>query len=150
MTDTTRLALDAWVPYRLSFIVNHISAQLHAVCSERFGISAAAWRVMAHLGDAATLLSAKEVAQRAAMDSVSVTRALNQLEDLGLLIRRIDTDDRRRVTLRLSKKGNMVYQEIIPVALAAERDLLAGLSEAERETLAALTQRLWRNVEKGN
>ncbi|SDV47030.1 DNA-binding transcriptional regulator, MarR family [Chitinasiproducens palmae] len=105
---------------------------------------------MAHLGDAATLLSAKEVAQRAAMDSVSVTRALNQLEDLGLLIRRIDTDDRRRVTLRLSKKGNMVYQEIIPVALAAERDLLAGLSEAERETLAALTQRLWRNVEKGN
>lgn len=145
-TDSSRLNLDSWLPYRLSFVVNHVSARLHTFCYERFGMSAAAWRVMAHLGHDAQSMSAKDVAERAAMDSVSVTRALNQLEELGLLIRRIDTGDRRRVTLRLSKKGTGVYEEIVPVAMQVERELLAGFSKEERAELASLSLRLWRNA----
>jgi len=145
--ESTQLNLDSWLPYRFSFIVNHVSARLHAFCYERFGMSAAAWRVMAHLGDGVQPMSAKEVAERAAMDSVNVTRALNQLEQLGLIIRKIDVEDRRRVTLRLSKKGFGAYEEIIPLALQLERDLLAGLSKDERDTLGAISLRLWRNAE---
>jgi DNA-binding MarR family transcriptional regulator len=146
-TAPSRLPLDSWLPYRLSFIVNHVSARLHTFCYERFGMSAAAWRVMAHLGDDSQPMSAKDVAERAAMDSVSVTRALNQLEKLGFLIRRIDTEDRRRVTLRLSKKGQVAYEEIVPVAMQAERDILKGLSREEQAALAALSLRLWKNAE---
>ncbi len=80
------------------------------------------------------------------MDSVSVTRALNQLEELGLLIRRIDTEDRRRVTLRLSKKGRTVYEEIVPVAVQVEQELLAGFSKDEQAALASLSLRLWQNA----
>lgn len=145
-TVPVQLHLDSWLPYRLSFVVNHVSARLHTFCYEHFGMSAAAWRVMAHLGDDAQPMSAKDVAERAAMDSVSVTRALNQLEELGLLIRRIDTEDRRRVTLRLSKKGRTVYEEIVPVAVQVEQELLAGFSKDEQAALASLSLRLWQNA----
>lgn len=146
-TDASRLHLDTWLPYRLSFVANQVSARLHTFCYERFGVSAAAWRVMAHLGHDPQAMSAKDVAQRAAMDSVSVTRALNQLEQLGLLIRRIDTEDRRRVTLRLSRKGMSVYGEIVPLAMQVEQELLAGFTKEERAALASLSLRLWRNAE---
>jgi DNA-binding MarR family transcriptional regulator len=146
-TDSSRLNLDSWMPYRFSYIVNHVSARLHAFCYDRFGMSAAAWRVMAHLGDDPQPLSAKDVADRAAMDSVSVTRALNQLEQLGLLIRKIDLEDRRRVTLRLSKKGQTAYREIIPVAMQLEGHLLDGFSKEECEILDALSLRLWKNAQ---
>lgn len=148
--ESPRLNLDSWLPYRFSFIANHVSARLHTFCYERFGMSAAAWRVMAHLGDAVQPMSAKDVAERAAMDSVSVTRALNQLEELSLLIRKIDTEDRRRVTLRLSKKGHSAYEEIVPLARQLEHELLAGLSKEECETLRALSLRVWRNAEDVN
>ncbi|MEX3949847.1 MarR family winged helix-turn-helix transcriptional regulator [Paraburkholderia sp. EG287B] len=146
-TESTRLDLDSWLPYRFSFIVNHVSAKLHTFCYDRFGMSAAAWRVMAHLGNALQPMSAKDVAERAAMDSVSVTRALNQLEDLGLLSRKIDTEDRRRVTLRLNKKGLSAYEEIVPLAIQLEDELLAGLSGEERAALVKLSLRVWRNAE---
>lgn len=146
-TQPIRLQLDSWLPYRLSFIVNHVSARLNSFCSDRFGLSAASWRVMAHLGNETEPLSAKDVAERAAMDSVSVTRALNQLDQLGFLIRKIDVEDRRRITLRLSKKGRSTYEEIVPVAIQVERELLTGLTKEEQASLDALSLRLWKNAE---
>ena len=50
--------------------------------------------------------------------------------------------DRRRSVLRLSANGLAVYDQVVPLTLDYERDLLAGFSAEERATLDRLLTRL--------
>jgi DNA-binding MarR family transcriptional regulator len=87
-------------------------------------------------------LSAKELAVHTAMDQVQVTRAINLLHNMGMISRRTDTLDRRKVILRLSQRGKDVYETIAPYAIEIERRLLADLTAAEVETLQNLTDKV--------
>ena len=44
-------------------------------------------------------------------------------------------DDRRRSVLRLSEAGFAIYDQVVPIALGHERQLLAQLSDDERVAL---------------
>lgn len=136
------LKLEASLLYHFAVISNRIGGTVHALCRERYGLSAQAWRVVAHLGELQPI-TAKDVGQRAAMDGVTLSRALSQLEGLGYVVRAIDPADRRRIILRLSAAGQRVYDAVAPVTAAAERELLAGLSAEERAALRELTRRVW-------
>lgn len=145
--DGEVLDLRNWIPYRCSAVANRVSTCLQSMYEERFALTVPGWRVMATLGRYAPL-SAKEVADHTAMDQVQVTRAINHMAALGLVSRRTDTADRRRIVLRLSKKGLAAYREIAPLALSIERALLADFTKAEQAQLAALTAKLLRAAEK--
>ena len=73
-----RLDLDAFMPYRLSVLTNRVSSAIARHYSERFGLSIPEWRVMAVLGETPGL-SARDVAERTAMDKVQVSRAVQSL-----------------------------------------------------------------------
>ena len=138
-TDDTpqTLQLDDWIPYQFSYISNQASLYLEAFYSARFGLSVTGWRVMANLAIHAPL-SAKEVAAHAAMDQVQVTRAINHLHKIGMISRRTDKHDRRKIVLRLSQRGADVYATIAPYAIDIEHQLLAELSDDEIRTLRRL------------
>jgi DNA-binding MarR family transcriptional regulator len=87
-------------------------------------------------------LSAKQLAERTAMNQVSITRAISALIGLRMVRRTVDREDRRRVVLRLSEKGLAAYREVIPVAIGIEAELLQGLGAADRETLKRLVRAL--------
>jgi DNA-binding MarR family transcriptional regulator len=74
------------------------------------------------------------------MDKVAVSRAVATLLAAGRLTRKTDGSDRRRTLLRLSAKGYRIYDEVAPLALAYERDLLAGLRSDERAALERLLE----------
>ena len=114
---------------------------------ERFQLSVPGWRVMAVLGQHAPL-SAKEVGVRTAMDQVQVTRAINQMASVNLISRRVDASDRRRVVLRLSRKGEEAYAEIVPLAERIEREIMAVFNDAEVEQLRSLMGRLRMRAEE--
>lgn len=76
------------------------------------------------------------------MDKVTVSRAMNRLIDHGLITRSSDSDDRRRVIARLTRKGKSIHDKIVPVALAHERNLLAALEPGEAATLDRLLAKL--------
>lgn len=135
------LELERFLPYRLSVVSNHISQTIAAVYAERFGISITEWRVLAVLGRYPDL-SAGGVAERTAMDKVAVSRAVARLLKTGLIEREIHGSDRRRSVLRLSRAGYRVYDQVVPMALDYERELLAALSEEERALLDRLLTRL--------
>ncbi|MCM5678686.1 MarR family winged helix-turn-helix transcriptional regulator [Schlegelella sp. S2-27] len=136
------LRLETSLLYQFSVISNRVGGTVHALCRERFGVSAAAWRVMAHLGELQPV-TAKEIAKRSAMDSVNLSRALNLLDELGYVERRIDPSDRRRIILHLTATGQAVYDEVVPYTIAAEQRLLSELGAAERATLRKLMKRVW-------
>ncbi len=135
------LKLEDFLPYRLSVLSNQISQGIAQTYAERFGLSVTEWRVIAIIGRFPDL-SATEVADKAAMDKVAVSRAVRRLLDAGRIERRDSAADRRAKHLFLTRAGREVYQAIIPAALAYEQRLLANLSRAEQRQLHALIQRL--------
>jgi DNA-binding MarR family transcriptional regulator len=137
-----RLHLERSLLYHFAVVSSRVGGTVHALCRERYGMSAQGWRVVAHLGELQPV-SAKEIGRRAAMDSVSLSRALAQLDALGFVERTIDESDRRRIILRLTPSGQAVYDTVAPYTAAAEVELLRGLSASERSVLRQLTRRIW-------
>lgn len=135
------LRLEDFLPYRLAVASARVSHALSRRYGERFGIGIPEWRVLANLGHRPDL-TANEVVERSAMDKVTVSRAVGALLRKGLIARRRDGEDRRKIRLRLSGRGNAVYAEIVPLALGFERELLTGLTAAERASLGRLLNRL--------
>ena len=135
------LLLEQFLPYRLSVLTNTVSSTLAGEYQARFGMSVPQWRVMAVLGRFPDL-SASEVAEKTAMDKVMVSRAVAALIDAGRIDRRMDDTDRRRSVLRLSAAGRAVYDEIVPIARAYERRLLAALNADDAAVLDRILKKL--------
>jgi DNA-binding MarR family transcriptional regulator len=139
MTEHAVLELERFLPYRLSVLSNRISQDIARLYAGRFGLNVTEWRLLAVLGRYPGL-SATELVERTAMDKVAVSRAVATLLAAGRLTRKTDGSDRRRALLRLSAKGYRIYDEVAPLALAYERDLLAGLRSDERAALERLLE----------
>ncbi len=141
------LALERFLPYRLSVLANRVSGIIAGAYAKDFGLTIPEWRVMAVLGRFPGL-SAADVVARTAMDKVRVSRAVTALRGAGRLERETDTHDRRRTRLRLSPAGHAIYRRIAPVALGYEARLLEALTPEERKTLDALLDRLHAQAEQ--
>lgn len=142
---SARLDLDGFVPYRLSVLSNRVSSAIARQYSERFGLSIPQWRVMAVLGGTAGL-SAREVAQRTAMDKVQVSRAVASLMRAKRVVRGGDVRDGRITRLSLTRQGRAIYDEIVPLALHLEELLLSALSPEERGSFDRLMMKLARQA----
>ena len=135
------LILEDFLPYRLSILSHTVSTTIAQVYEKRFGLSIPEWRVIAILGRFPGL-SAVEVAERTFLDKVAVSRAVSKLIKNGRIDRQFADADRRRSILNLSEDGRRVHDEIAPLALDFERELLAGLDDEERSTLDLTMKRL--------
>lgn len=136
-----QLNLEHFLPYRLSVLSNQISQAIAHIYRDRFDLSITEWRVMAVIGRDRGL-SAVEVAERTAMDKVAVSRALAGLIEAGRVLRGTASGDRRRSVLRLSVAGRRIYDQVVPLALAFERELLSRLGAQERSRIDALLDKL--------
>ena len=128
------LELDRFVPYRLSVLSNTVSTAIAGAYQRRFGLTIPEWRVLAVLAMNPGL-SAAEVAQRTAMDKVAVSRAVASLLKQRRIARQTARADRRRSLLKVAPAGERVYAQVVPFALAYERDLISPLTSRERATL---------------
>jgi DNA-binding MarR family transcriptional regulator len=76
------------------------------------------------------------------LTSSGTTKRVDRLERAGLIERAADPRDRRGVLIGLTAKGREVIDATTEAHLENERRLLAELSAAEREQLAALLRKL--------
>jgi DNA-binding MarR family transcriptional regulator len=135
------LQLEHFLPYRLSILSNTISQAIARDYQSRYDISMTEWRVMAVLARFAGL-SAREVAERTAMDKVAVSRALSRLVANGRVDRRTHDGDKRRSVLQLSAAGWAMHDDVAPMARARERDVLARLDAEEKIWLKRILDKL--------
>jgi DNA-binding MarR family transcriptional regulator len=135
------LILEDFLPYRLAILSHTVSTLIARVYDKRFGLTIPEWRVIAIVGRFPGL-SAVEVAERTMLDKVAVSRAVTKLIKAGRIDREFADADRRRSILTLSEDGRKVHDEIAPLALGMEKDLLHGLSEDQIETLNTVIERL--------
>lgn len=143
MNDQTG-ELAGFLPYQLSVASNAVSTLIAERYRKRFGLKIPEWRIMAVLGDAGTMTQ-RTLTAATVMDKVAVNRAVKVLEDRGLIARVPNPDDGRSHLLELTGEGRAIHAEVMPLARATERELLAELTPDEeaalRRLLAGLRQR---------
>lgn len=146
MPRDATLRLEAYLPYRLSVASNRASRWVARSYQDKFGLSIWQWRVIAVLGGA-DRLTAQDLASATAMDKVTVSRAVSALIDRGMIVRQKHESDGRSALIELTPTGREVYDEVAPIALKHEADLLAGFSDTEIEQLSGLLVRLEKQAE---
>ena len=142
--------LAGFLPYQLSITSNAVSDLIAQRYRSRFGLKVTEWRVIAVLGDAQVAQSTKgggrltqrDLTEATLMDKVAVNRACKVLEERGLLTRVDNENDGRSHLLALTEEGEAIHREVMPLAKATERDILAGLDEAEEAALRKMLAKL--------
>jgi len=133
------------MPYRLSVLTNRLSNAIARQYSDRFGLTIAEWRVMAVLGGTPGL-SARDVAERTAMDKVQVSRAVESLMRARRVQRQADANDGRITRLSLTARGRAIYDQVVPLALHLEDVFLSALTAEERSQFDLLMSKLARQA----
>lgn len=83
-----------------------------------------------------------ELATSLRMSPAAMTKRLDALERAGYVHREMDPRDRRRVVVTLTAKGRQAYEGSIGSQSAAEEELLATLTPAQRRQLAGMLRKL--------
>jgi DNA-binding MarR family transcriptional regulator len=87
-------------------------------------------------------LAAVEVGQFVSLEPDRVTRTVDVLVRQGIVARRQDKQDRRRISLSLTAKGKRIQEQIERVRYALEYEFLSVLDDGELETLYRILDKL--------
>ena len=141
-----RLILRDFLPYRIAVLARGISASLGKRYRD-LDITIPEWRLIAHLAEVGAC-SSGEICARTAMDKAKVNRAVMRLVASGLLLANISPRDRRVNVLKLTARGQKIYERIVPMAIEHESSLLAPLSQTELKELVRIIGKLQSQVDR--
>jgi DNA-binding MarR family transcriptional regulator len=127
--------------YRFSLILKRLVDCLAEMHQTKFGITINGWKVMSVVGRFAPL-AAVEVGQFVSLEPDRVTRTVDVLVKQGIVVRRQDKQDRRRISLSLTAKGKRIQEQIERVRYALEYEFLSVLDDTELETLYRILDKL--------
>jgi DNA-binding MarR family transcriptional regulator len=136
-----------FVPFRLNRLAAEVSAALSGEYRERYGLDIPEWRVLATLGFRNEACSAQYIAYCTRTHKSTISRAVTMLMT-RLLVERVENeDDRREYRLRLTRRGNALYEELIPRLLRKEQDILSCLSAREQKDFATMLGKIEQSLD---
>jgi DNA-binding MarR family transcriptional regulator len=141
-----QLTLRDFVPYRIAVLARGVSASLGKKYRD-LGITIPEWRLIAHLAEVG-LCSSGEICARTSMDKAMVNRAVTRLVAAGLVLAGTSGQDRRVNVLKLTPRGQKIYERIVPLALDHEKSLLDPLSATEIKELVRILGKLQSQVDR--
>lgn len=136
------LDLFKFTPFRLNRLAAEVSAALSSEYRERYGLDIPEWRVLATLGFRNEPCSAQYISHCTRTHKSTISRAVTALMKRQLVERVENADDRREFQLRMTRKGEALYQQLIPRLLRREQEILSCLSAQERKDFAKLLGKL--------
>jgi DNA-binding MarR family transcriptional regulator len=131
-----KLDLFRFVPFRLNRLAAEVSAALSGEYQERYGLDIPEWRVLATLGFRNDACSAQYISHCTRTHKSTISRAVTALMQRQLVERVENADDRREFSLRMTRKGRALYEELIPRLLRKEREIMSCLTADERASFA--------------
>jgi len=94
-------------------------------------------------------LSPHELSERAGVTRATITGLLDGLERDRFLKRHADTQDRRKLTIRLTSEGARLAQELFDQHTAWIAGLMRDLSADEQSVLSTLLRRIFSRTDAG-
>jgi DNA-binding MarR family transcriptional regulator len=105
-------------------------------------LSQGEWTVMARLAtcEEGERLTPTQLADATNIAPSSMTHRLDRMSERGLISRSTDPDNRTRVLISLTEQGWRLFTQAVREANIVESDVLAPLSQGQREELATLLE----------
>ena len=119
------------------FRVTEAHLAQHRITGGGFSVMMALWGHGRRQGRE-VLLSPAGLAERTAVTRATITGLVDTLERDGLVSRAPDSEDRRRMTVELTARGERLVERILPEHFRRMAWLMAPLTERERSTLVRL------------
>lgn len=147
-SNSKKAAVEDTPGYVLEEQAGHILRRAHqrhaAIFQELIGdsqLTPLQFAALARLRDLGEV-SQNQLGRLTAMDAATMQGVIKRLDARGLIVRRPDPDDRRRLILSLSDEGRSVVEGAIANAVRITDETLAPLSAAEQKTLLQLLARI--------
>ena len=98
------------------------------------GISPTQWMLLMALGEK-NHQGQTELGKMVNLDNATITRSLDKLQEMGLIVRNQDRDDRRAQIVSLTAEGQLAYRDWNAVGKKVNDRAANSLSSAERRKL---------------
>ncbi|HEY0294110.1 MAG TPA: MarR family transcriptional regulator [Bordetella sp.] len=148
-SDTEPLPdLERFLTYRLH-VVNKLSDRdTNRAYLDKLELPLGEARCLAAIGRFAPL-SVKDLARAANLDKGQASRSAKSLAERGLVDKAASATDARGVLLTLTPAGADMYERVIRLIEARNREIFGCLSPAEREHLGRALDRIARHLADG-
>lgn len=132
----------------LGFLLNDVSRLMRQRFDERargLGLTRAQWRVLRHLRryEGVNQGSLAEILE---VETVTLGRHIDRLEDSGWVERRRDPSDRRVWRLHLAEKSRPMIDRLTDLSSEVREFALSGLSTLDRDQLIETLQTIKNNL----
>jgi len=131
---------------KLATTAKAVGAAFNAALAAEGG-SAPTWLILNALRDG-QWTAQLDLARALGIESPTLTRHLDKLEQSGLVVRRQSEADRRAVRVELTEAGEDAYQRMLATVIAFNRRLQAGVGRDELKQLDVVLDRLAENVSR--
>ena len=138
MTDANPYRLDDQIGYVLRRVTQRHLSIFAAAIPE---VTTTQFAVMARLAEVGPL-SQNHLGRATAMDAATIKGVVDRLAKLGFVETAADPDDRRRLTVSLSKAGAEIVSAKVATALQVSAETLAPLTADEAAILKSMHMRL--------
>jgi DNA-binding MarR family transcriptional regulator len=133
--------------YRLSRLLASSGAMVVRLCEGRYGITRREWRLIALLAEEGAM-SPSQLAESAHLQRGRVSALITDLAAKKLVRRVSVPGDARRAEIALSDDGRAVYEELLPLSVRFQLDVLAALTPSERDAFDTALHKLTEAAER--
>lgn len=112
------------------------------------GGSLGTWIVLSAISNEVGFINQSVLASRVKLEGATITHHVDRLEELGLVRRVPDPDDRRVRRLELTPDGEKLQVRLVTAAKECEAKTLEGLSAKDCVQLGGMLDRIRSNLEK--
>ncbi|MEP3891644.1 MAG: MarR family winged helix-turn-helix transcriptional regulator [Hellea sp.] len=132
MSDTKppHITLDNFWPYQAVVLADQISRYTLSVVRAEADLNLSQWRVLAAIAEKPGRTAAN-VTAITPMDKTIVSRAVSSLIEAGLVIKAVDSGDKRRSSLSATASGQSIYANIAAKLNEAMISSLSGTISPE-------------------
>ena len=121
----------------LSYEISHVIRQRFNKQAESIGVTHSQWRVLVHLSENENCRQV-DLAEILNVKPITLARQIDLLEQLSLVKRLNDKEDRRVFRLKLTTKAKPIMQELWQIADSIENEMCNMLSDEEKGVLSKL------------
>jgi DNA-binding MarR family transcriptional regulator len=130
----------------LSFAANHFIDAASRYFKNSFDLGTVDWRLLFMFAREPGCTAAT-ASRTIGIDKGAVSRSLQRLEAVGLVTAGELHANGRSRGWKLTKQGRRLHQRILQVALARQKDVLAGFDAREVETFCGYLERFLHNLD---
>ena len=133
----------------IGFIVNRTAkAFIKALDSElrhKTGVTIGQWKVMVMLVNQ-NGLTQKETADRLGLEGPTLIPIIDKMEKEGLVIRKVDSDDRRNNRIYRTDKADKLWDKMLECALKIRQISVKDIPEENINTMRNVLDKIWQNL----